>query len=150
MQWQKAKAWWNMANTCDFFPHGDSRHYRYFYSFLDNLCYCWTRHAAFNLLGLPLNILKIPVMAAIAVRKKVVRIGHFSPSFCPQSLYFFLLDQIKSNRMYWLHWKSEKSRTEPNELDELKYSLIWFFLFICSDKYQSIYLLSSFKIRKKT
>ena len=24
--------------------------------------------------------------------------------------------------MYWLHWKSEKNRTEPNELDELKYS----------------------------
>ena len=35
---------------------------------------------------------------------------------------FFLLDQIKSNCMYWLHWKSEKNRTEPNELDELKYS----------------------------
>ena len=24
--------------------------------------------------------------------------------------------------MYWLHWKSEKNRTEPNELDELKCS----------------------------
>ena len=35
---------------------------------------------------------------------------------------FFLLDQIKSNSMYWLHWKSEKKRTEPNELDELKCS----------------------------
>ena len=36
--------------------------------------------------------------------------------------FFNLLDQIKSNFMYWLHWKSEKNRTEPNELDELKYS----------------------------
>ena len=35
---------------------------------------------------------------------------------------FYLLDQIKSNCMYWLHWKSEKNRTEPNELDELKCS----------------------------
>ena len=35
---------------------------------------------------------------------------------------FFWLDQIKSNCMYWLHWKSEKNRTEPNELDELKCS----------------------------
>ena len=35
---------------------------------------------------------------------------------------FFLLDQINSNCMYWLHWKSEKNRTEPNELDELKCS----------------------------
>ena len=32
------------------------------------------------------------------------------------------VDQIKSNCMYWLHWKSEKNGTEPNELDELKYS----------------------------
>ena len=35
---------------------------------------------------------------------------------------FYLLDQIKSNCMYWLYWKSEKNRTEPNELDELKCS----------------------------
>ena len=33
---------------------------------------------------------KIPVMAAVAVRKKVVSIGHFSPCFCLQSLKFFL------------------------------------------------------------
>ena len=62
-------------------------------------------------------------MAAVAVRKKVVSIGHFSPCFYLQSLnFFYLLDQIKSNCMYWLHWKSEKNRTEPNELDELKCS----------------------------
>ena len=65
----------------------------------------------------------LPVMAAVAVRKKVVSIGHFLPSFYLQSQHFFyLLDQIKSNCMYWLHWKSEKNRIEPNELDELQYS----------------------------
>ena len=55
-------------------------------------------------------------MAAVAVKKKVVSIGHFSPS----SVTEILLDQIKSNCMYWLNWKSEKNRTEPNELDKLK------------------------------
>ena len=65
----------------------------------------------------------LPVMAAVAVRKKVVSVVHFSPSFCLQSLQlFYLLDQIESNCIYWLHWKSEKNRTEPNELDELRYS----------------------------
>ena len=39
--------------------------------------------------------------------------------------FFFLWHQIKSNCMYWLHWKSEKNRTEPNELDELKYSRLF-------------------------
>ena len=33
---------------------------------------------------------------------------------------FYLLDQIKSNCLYWSYQKSEKDRTEPNELDELK------------------------------
>ena len=62
-------------------------------------------------------------MATAAVRKEVVSIGYFLPSFCLQWLqFFYLLDQIKSNCMYWLHWKSEKSRIEPNELDELKCS----------------------------
>jgi len=27
--------------------------------------------------------------------------------------------------MYWLHWKSKKNRTKPNELDELKYSKLF-------------------------
>ena len=62
-------------------------------------------------------------MAAIALRKKVVSIGHFIPRFCFQSLQIFL--SVRSNQgqfMYWFRWKSEKSRTEPNELDYLKYS----------------------------
>jgi len=60
-----------------------------------------------------LNITKksIPVMAAVAVRKKVVSSGQFSPCFHLQSLKsFFLLDRIKSNCMYWLHWKSGLSQ----------------------------------------
>ena len=68
----------------------------------------------------------LPVMAAVAVRKKVVSISHFSfvSGHCKS---FYLLDQIKSNCMYcncmdWLHWKSAKNRTEPNEQDELKCS----------------------------
>ena len=63
----------------------------------------------------------LPVMAAVAVRKKVVSIGQFSfvSGYCR---FFYSLDQIKSNCMYWLHWKPEKDRTEPNELDELKCS----------------------------
>ena len=35
---------------------------------------------------------------------------------------FYLLDQIQSNCVFRLHLKSEKNRTEPNELDELKCS----------------------------
>ena len=48
----------------------------------------------------------IPVMAAIAVRKKVVSIGHFSPCFYLQSLnFFYLLDQVKSNLYVWIALK---------------------------------------------
>ena len=62
-------------------------------------------------------------MAAIAVRKKVISIGHFSPCFRLQSLqFFYLLEEIKSNCMYWMHWKSEKNRTEPNELEMTSYA----------------------------
>ena len=90
-------------------------------------------------------------MPAIAVRKKVISIGRFSPYFCLQSLQiFYLLEQIKSNCMHWMHWKSEKNRFEPNELDELKYSKSltqmtshahWHVLvFACSHMYKNIHL----------
>ena len=36
--------------------------------------------------------------------------------------FFYLSDQIESNCMYWLHWNSEKNRTGPNDLNELKCS----------------------------
>ena len=36
----------------------------------------------------------IPVMTAVAVRKKVVGIGHFSPSFYLQSIFLF----VRSNQ----------------------------------------------------
>ena len=38
----------------------------------------------------------IPVMAAIAVRKKVISIGDFSPCFLLQSLQFFFICEINS------------------------------------------------------
>ena len=68
-------------------------------------------------------ILVIPVMAAVAVRKKSLALVSFHQAFIfSHCKSFFRLDQIKSNCMYWFHWKSEKKRTEPNELDELKCS----------------------------
>ena len=62
-------------------------------------------------------------MAAVAVRKKVVNIGHFSPSFYLQSLQFFLFIRVNQELLYEsIALKIRKNRTEPNELDELKYS----------------------------
>ena len=46
-------------------------------------------------------------MAAVAVRKKVVSIGHFSQIFFSPRLFFYFLDQINST-------DSEKNRAEPN------------------------------------
>ena len=40
----------------------------------------------------------VEVMAAIAVRKKVVSIGHFSPSICLQSLGFLATPKSLQNR----------------------------------------------------
>ena len=45
---------------------------------------------------------KIPVMAAIAMRKKVVSIGHFPLSFCLQSLQIFLFVRINPEQLYVL------------------------------------------------
>ena len=57
-------------------------------------------------------------MAAFAVRKKVVSIGHFSLSFCLQSLQIFFFVRSNQEELYVLIVL--KDRTEPNELDELK------------------------------
>ena len=62
---------------------------------------------------------EIPVMAAVAVRQKVVIIGHFSPSFYLQSLQSFLFVRLNQEQLYVLI--ALKNRTKPNELDELKY-----------------------------
>ena len=99
-------------------------------------------------------------MAAVAVRKKVISIGHFSLSFCLQS-FFHLLYQIKSYCINWLHWKLEKNRTEQNKLDKREYlkSFIktasyghWpvFFVFARSNTCPNIYSFIPFEIRKKT
>ena len=47
-----------------------------------------------------LRLSGIPVMAAVAVRKKVVSIGHFSPSFYLQSLQFFLFIRLNQELLY--------------------------------------------------
>ena len=43
--------------------------------------------------------MNVPEMAAVAVRTKVVSIGHFSPSF---GLYFFLLVISNQEQLYLL------------------------------------------------
>ena len=70
------------------------------------------------------QFMTVPVMAAVAVRKKVVSIGHFSPSFYLQSLQFFLFIRLKQELLYEsIALKiRKKNRTEPNEVDELRYS----------------------------
>ena len=45
---------------------------------------------------------EIPVMAAIAVRKKVISIGHFSPWFRLQSLQSFLFVKLNQEQLYVL------------------------------------------------
>ena len=44
----------------------------------------------------------LPVMAAPALRKKVVSIDHFLPNFCLQSLQIFLFDRIDQELLYEL------------------------------------------------
>ena len=62
-------------------------------------------------------------MAAIAVRKKVISIGHFSPCFRLQSQQTFLFVRLNQEQLYVLNvLKIRENRNEPNELDELKYS----------------------------
>ena len=62
-------------------------------------------------------------MAAVAVRKKGVSIGDFSPSLCLQSLQFSLLVRSNQEQLYVIiALKISENRTEPNELAELKYS----------------------------
>ena len=62
----------------------------------------------------------VPVMAAVAVRKKVVSSGHFSPCLYLQSLKSFFFIRSNQKQLYVLI--ALKIGTEPNELDELKYS----------------------------
>ena len=45
----------------------------------------------------------ITVMAAIAVRKKVINIGHFSPCFRLQSLQIFLFVRLNQKQLYVLN-----------------------------------------------
>ena len=63
-------------------------------------------------------------MAAIAVKKKVISMDHFSPSFHLQSLQIFLFVRSNQKQSYILNaLKIRKiDKTEQGELDELKYS----------------------------
>ena len=45
----------------------------------------------------------LPVMAAIAVRKKVISIGHFSACFRLQSLKFILFFRLNQEQLYVLN-----------------------------------------------
>ena len=44
----------------------------------------------------------VPVMAAVAMRKKVVSIGHFSPCFCFQSPKSFFFVRSNQKQLYVL------------------------------------------------
>ena len=52
---------------------------------------------------IPILFCPLTVMAANAVRKKVVIIGHFSPSFCLQSLQIFLFVRSNQEQLYVLN-----------------------------------------------
>ena len=99
-------------------------------------------------------------MAAIAVRKKVVSIGHSPPSFCFQSLQSFLFVKLNQEQLYvlnalkireklnwakWARWAQILKITHP---DDQLCSLIC--SFICMLRHVSKYLSIPFKIRKKT
>ena len=76
-------------------------------------------------------------MAATAVRKNIVSIVPY-----PLSFSFYSLDQITKICICILHidLKSERSRTELHELDELKYSRahIHVFLYLYAQTYINI------------
>ena len=61
-------------------------------------------------------------MAAVAVRKKVVSIGHFSPSFCFQSVQIILLVRSKLRALACIgcNVNPRNIGLSQNELDETK------------------------------
>ena len=110
-------------------------------------------------------------MAAIAMREKVVSIGHFSPSFCLQSLQIFRKMLVFKEQICFLTLIDVSSNAKvclENNLFEncwcnmqpcllgwlfqpyfhcVLCSLTCFLVFACS--HQNIYLSIPFKIRKK-
>ena len=53
----------------------------------------------------------LPVMAAITVRKKVVIVGHFPSSLCPQSLQHFLFVRLNYEQLYDRKWTKTSNST---------------------------------------
>ena len=49
------------------------------------------------------GLVNLPVMAAIAVRKKAISIGHFSLCFRFQSLQFFFFVRLNQEQLYVLN-----------------------------------------------
>ena len=84
----------------------------------------------------------------------------FHQIFFFRRCHLFLFDQIKRNRMHLLHWKTQKNRCEPNELNKLKYYKLlkqmtsyahwnaWFFLH-AQIWIKTFMYLSHFKTEKK-
>ena len=95
-------------------------------------------------------------MAAVAVRKKVVSVGHFSPSFCFQSLQIFLFVILNQKQLIALKIRKKKDRAKwarwakmlkITQLDNQLCSLTCFLVF-ASSHLISI-LLSQLKSEKK-
>ena len=76
---------------------------------------------------------EIPVMAAVAMRKKVVSIHHFSPSFCFWSLQILIALEIreKYDCAKWVRWVKMLKITQP---DNQLCSLTCCFVFACSHR----------------
>ena len=98
----------------------------------------------------------LPVIAAVAVRKKVVSIGHFSPNFCFQSLQIFLFVRSNQGQLYvlmalkirekydWAKWARWAKMLKIIWADNQLCSLTCFLVFACSNMYQIIYSFITF------
>ena len=98
-------------------------------------------------------------MAAVAVRKKVVNIGHFSPCFCLQSVKVFLFVRSNQKQLYlltalkirekwnWAKWARWAKIFKIIQPDNQLCTLSCFLVFACLN--QNIILFILFQIREK-
>ena len=66
-----------------------------------------------------IRIIEIPVMAAIAVRKKVISIGRFSPCFRLQSLQCFFICEIKSRAILCIECTENQRKIGLSEMSSM-------------------------------
>ena len=59
---------------------------------------------------------KLPVMAAVAERKKVVTIDHFSPCFYLQSLKFFLFVRSSQKQFVCIDCTENQRKIGPSQM----------------------------------